>query len=70
MDEEILHIYGSLLTDHTGSISWLDKNSTELPIADRYIFQFCNMITWLKLFFTNKSVIIGAVRREGARIRA
>ncbi|KAK4786581.1 hypothetical protein SAY86_010414 [Trapa natans] len=34
MDEEILHIYGTLLTDNTGSISWLDKDSTG-PITDR-----------------------------------
>lgn len=40
MDEEILHIFGSLLADHTGSISWLDKNSTVMPITDRYIFLF------------------------------
>ncbi|CAJ1824511.1 unnamed protein product [Sphenostylis stenocarpa] len=25
-DEEILHVYGSLIPDHTGSIYWLDKN--------------------------------------------
>ncbi|KAI4354095.1 hypothetical protein L6164_002994 [Bauhinia variegata] len=25
-DEEILHIFGSLIPDHTGSIHWLDKN--------------------------------------------
>ncbi|TKY65312.1 DNA-directed RNA polymerase I subunit rpa43 [Spatholobus suberectus] len=25
-DEEILHVYGSLIPEHTGSISWLDKN--------------------------------------------
>ncbi|KAK4746273.1 hypothetical protein SAY87_012585 [Trapa incisa] len=34
MDEEILHIYGTLLADNTGSISWLDKDSTG-PITDR-----------------------------------
>ncbi|XP_071720303.1 DNA-directed RNA polymerase I subunit rpa43 [Rutidosis leptorrhynchoides] len=28
-DEEILHISGSLLPSHTGSISWLDKHSEE-----------------------------------------
>ncbi|XP_016167108.1 DNA-directed RNA polymerase I subunit rpa43 [Arachis ipaensis] len=26
-DEEILHIYGSLMPDHTGSIHWLEKHS-------------------------------------------
>ncbi|KAK4804954.1 hypothetical protein SAY86_004771 [Trapa natans] len=35
MDEEILHIYGTLLKDNTGSISWLDNESTGGPITDR-----------------------------------
>ncbi|OWM64254.1 hypothetical protein CDL15_Pgr018826 [Punica granatum] len=34
LDEEILHISGSLLPAHTGSISWLDKNSTEISTTD------------------------------------
>lgn len=28
-DEEILHISGSLLPNHTGSVSWLDKPAEE-----------------------------------------
>ncbi|BAT83487.1 hypothetical protein LR48_Vigan03g036100 [Vigna angularis] len=34
-DEEILHVYGSLIPDHTGSIHWLDKNLEVVSHADR-----------------------------------
>ncbi|KAE9617906.1 hypothetical protein Lal_00037857 [Lupinus albus] len=34
-DEEILHICGSLDTDQTGSINWLDKNLEVFPHTDR-----------------------------------
>ncbi|ESW11681.1 hypothetical protein PHAVU_008G050600 [Phaseolus vulgaris] len=34
-DEEILHICGSLIPDHTGSIYWLDKNLEVVSHADR-----------------------------------
>ncbi|KAK6131268.1 hypothetical protein DH2020_034989 [Rehmannia glutinosa] len=33
-DEEILHISGSLVADHTGSSQWLDKNLNEWSQAD------------------------------------
>ncbi|KAK7340412.1 hypothetical protein VNO77_21114 [Canavalia gladiata] len=34
-DEEILHICGSLIPDHTGSIYWLDKNLEVVSHTDR-----------------------------------
>lgn len=34
-DEEILHIFGSLSPDHTGSIRWLDKKSEDVSV-DRF----------------------------------
>ncbi|KAE8716374.1 indole-3-acetic acid-induced protein ARG7-like [Hibiscus syriacus] len=34
-DEEILHITGSLMPAHTGSIRWLDRNSEEVSEIDR-----------------------------------
>ncbi|XP_004492890.1 DNA-directed RNA polymerase I subunit rpa43 [Cicer arietinum] len=34
-DEEILHIYGSLVPDNTGSIHWLDKNLEVVSLSDR-----------------------------------
>ncbi|XP_022148351.1 uncharacterized protein LOC111016757 [Momordica charantia] len=34
-DEEILHISGSLVPSHTGSIHWLEKNSIEGSVTDR-----------------------------------
>ncbi|XP_061368554.1 uncharacterized protein LOC133311514 [Gastrolobium bilobum] len=34
-DEEILHVYGSLIPDHTGSIYWLDKNLEVVSHTDR-----------------------------------
>lgn len=34
-DEEILHIFGSLMPAHTGSIRWLDRNSDEISTFDR-----------------------------------
>ncbi|KAL0325845.1 UNVERIFIED_CONTAM: hypothetical protein Sradi_5153800 [Sesamum radiatum] len=34
-DEEILHISGSLVADHTGCARWLDKNLDEWSQADR-----------------------------------
>ncbi|KAK7295234.1 hypothetical protein RJT34_18139 [Clitoria ternatea] len=34
-DEEILHLYGSLAPDHTGSIYWLDKNLEVASHSDR-----------------------------------
>ncbi|KAG4922558.1 hypothetical protein AAZX31_18G226900 [Glycine max] len=34
-DEEILHVYGSLVPDHTGSIYWLDKNLEVDSHSDR-----------------------------------
>ncbi|KAK7261048.1 hypothetical protein RIF29_27351 [Crotalaria pallida] len=34
-DEEILHIYGSLNPDHTGSVNWLDKNLEIVSHTDR-----------------------------------
>ncbi|KAK3198195.1 hypothetical protein Dsin_021610 [Dipteronia sinensis] len=34
-DEEILHISGSLIPAHTGSIRWLDKNSEDVSLTDR-----------------------------------
>ncbi|QCE12439.1 probable DNA-directed RNA polymerase I subunit RPA43 [Vigna unguiculata] len=34
-DEEILHVYGSLIPEHTGSIYWLDKNLEVVSHADR-----------------------------------
>ncbi|XVF63725.1 hypothetical protein PTKIN_Ptkin09bG0109100 [Pterospermum kingtungense] len=34
-DEEILHIIGSLMPAHTGSIRWLDRNSEESSAFDR-----------------------------------
>ncbi|KAG5013965.1 hypothetical protein JHK82_026100 [Glycine max] len=34
-DEEILHVYGSLVPDHTGSIYWLDKNLE----ADSHVYR-------------------------------
>ncbi|CAK9184144.1 unnamed protein product [Ilex paraguariensis] len=33
-DEEVLHICGSLVPDHTGSVGWLDKNLEEWSHAD------------------------------------
>lgn len=33
-DEEILHVSGSLLPAHTGSVRWLNKNTEDLPQAD------------------------------------
>ncbi|TXG66420.1 hypothetical protein EZV62_007695 [Acer yangbiense] len=35
-DEEILHISGSLIPAHTGSIRWLDKNSEDVSLTDRF----------------------------------
>lgn len=35
-DEEILHVYGSLIPDHTGSIHWLDKNLEVVSHTDRF----------------------------------
>ncbi|KAL1368143.1 hypothetical protein HN51_022283 [Arachis hypogaea] len=34
-DEEILHIYGSLMADHTGSIHWLEKHSELISHTSR-----------------------------------
>ncbi|PSS17162.1 DNA-directed RNA polymerase I subunit RPA43 [Actinidia chinensis var. chinensis] len=34
-DEEILHISGSLVPPHTGSVRWLDKNGEDWSHADR-----------------------------------
>lgn len=34
-DEEILHVYGSLIPEHTGSIYWLDKNLEVVSHNDR-----------------------------------
>ncbi|RDY14018.1 hypothetical protein CR513_00978 [Mucuna pruriens] len=34
-DEEILHIYGSLIPEHTGSIYWLNKNMEVVSHNDR-----------------------------------
>ncbi|GJX03487.1 hypothetical protein Tco_0189403 [Tanacetum coccineum] len=31
-DEEILHISGSLLQPHTGSVSWLDKHAQDANV--------------------------------------
>lgn len=39
-DEEILHVYGSLIPDHTGSIHWLDKNLEVVSHADRFFFYY------------------------------
>ncbi|GLU04556.1 hypothetical protein SLE2022_216940 [Rubroshorea leprosula] len=33
-DEEILHIFGSLMPAHTGSIHWLDRNSKDVSVLD------------------------------------
>lgn len=35
-DEEILHISGSLIPAHTGSVRWLDKKSKNVCLADRF----------------------------------
>jgi DNA-directed RNA polymerase subunit E'/Rpb7 len=35
IDEEILHISGSLLPSHTGCVNMLDKNSEDVPLADQ-----------------------------------
>ncbi|KAG8389894.1 hypothetical protein BUALT_Bualt01G0026400 [Buddleja alternifolia] len=35
-DEEILHLSGSLLADHSGCARWLDKNSDKWSQADRF----------------------------------
>lgn len=35
-DEEILHVYGSLTPNHTGSIHWLDKNLEVVANTDRF----------------------------------
>ncbi|XP_057417983.1 uncharacterized protein LOC130712159 [Lotus japonicus] len=34
-DEEILHVYGSLIPDNTGSMHWLDKNLEDDSHTDR-----------------------------------
>ncbi|TKY61301.1 DNA-directed RNA polymerase I subunit rpa43 [Spatholobus suberectus] len=34
-EEEILHVYGSLIPNHTGSIYWLDKNLEVVSHTDR-----------------------------------
>ncbi|KAJ7942389.1 DNA-directed RNA polymerase I subunit rpa43 [Quillaja saponaria] len=34
-DEEILHISGSLVPDHTGSIRWLDRNMEDASLTGR-----------------------------------
>ncbi|KAI4356265.1 hypothetical protein L6164_000298 [Bauhinia variegata] len=36
-DEEILHIFGSLIPNHTGSIHWLDKNLEDFTRIDRSV---------------------------------
>ncbi|GLT92027.1 hypothetical protein SLE2022_098860 [Rubroshorea leprosula] len=33
-DEEILHIFGSLIPTHTGSIHWLDRKSEDVSVHD------------------------------------
>lgn len=35
-DEEILHVYGSLIPEHTGSINWLDRNLEADSQIDRF----------------------------------
>ncbi|KAF7845135.1 DNA-directed RNA polymerase I subunit RPA43 [Senna tora] len=34
-DEETLHVFGSLVQNHTGSIHWLDKNLEDISHSDR-----------------------------------
>lgn len=44
LDEEILHISGSLIPVNTGSIRWLEKHSRDESQARRYLLRFPELI--------------------------
>lgn len=70
-DEEILHVFGSLMENHTGSIQWLKMNLEDTSHSGRFFvltYNFYGLGIFL-CFVRNCIKIITGVQRRRETLR-